>query len=100
MRLTYTQEARLELVEAASYYRSCRQELAREFLQRIVAAEDDILNHPEAWRSLGEPYRRKLLRQFPYGLIYHQPEPGWIEVVAVMHLHREPGYWRKRECEE
>jgi hypothetical protein len=52
--------------------------------------------HPNAWRSLGASYRRKLLKQFPYGLVYHQPEPGWIEVVAVMHLHREPDYWRKR----
>jgi hypothetical protein len=37
-----------------------------------------------------------LLKQFPYGLVYHQPESDWIEVVAVMHLHREPDYWRRR----
>lgn len=55
MCLSYTQEARLELVEAASYYRSCRQELAREFKQQIEAAENDILSHPEAWRSLSGP---------------------------------------------
>ncbi|MFN0079360.1 MAG: type II toxin-antitoxin system RelE/ParE family toxin [Prosthecobacter sp.] len=96
MRLTYTAEARLEMGEAAGYYRSCRKELARAFKQRIEAAEDDIIQHPEAWRSLGDPYRRKLLKQFPYGLVYHQPESGWIEVVAVMHLHREPDYWRER----
>ena len=44
----------------------------------------------------GAAYRRKLLQQFPYGLVYHQPEPDWVEVVAVMHLHREPDYWRHR----
>ncbi len=96
MRLTYTAEARLELAEAVSYYKSCRKELGREFFQRIEDAEEDILRHPQAWRSLGEPYRRKLLKQFPYGLIYHLPALDWIEVVAVMHLHREPDYWRKR----
>ena len=95
MRLTYTHEARLELVDATTYYGGCRKGLGREFYQRIVAAEEDILDHPQAWRSLGGPYRRKLLKQFPYGLIYHEPEPGWIEIVAVMHLHREPDYWRK-----
>lgn len=62
----------------------------------MEAAEEDIVLHPNAWRSLGEPYRRKLLTQFPYCLIYHQPAPDWIEIVAVMHLHREPDYWRKR----
>lgn len=96
MRLTYTAEARLELVDATRYYHGCRVELGREFFQRIQDAEEDIIRHPQAWRSLGEPYRRKLLKQFPYGLIYHLPAPGWIEVVAVMHLHREPDYWRKR----
>lgn len=96
MRLTYTQEARLELAEAVSYYKSCRPGLGREFYQRVESAEDDIINHPEAWLSLGQPWRRKLLKQFPYGLVYHQPEPHWIEIVAVMHLHREPDYWRKR----
>ncbi len=96
MKLTYTKEARLELVDAVSYYESCRSRLGREFFQRIQSAEEDILRHPEAWRRLGGPYRRKLLQQFPYGLIYHQPEPAWVEVVAVMHLHREPDYWRKR----
>ena len=96
MRLTYTAEARLEVAEAVRYYKSCHKELGREFFRRILEAEDDIFRHPQAWRDLGEPFRRKLLKQFPYGLIYHLPEPEWIEVVAVMHLHREPDYWRKR----
>jgi plasmid stabilization system protein ParE len=96
MRLTYTHEALQELADAVKYYRACRDGLGREFYHRVEAAEEDIVNHPEASRALGGPYRRRLLKQFPYGLIYHQPEAGWIEVVAVMHLHREPGYWRKR----
>lgn len=97
MRLTYSAEARHELAEATSYYKSCRKELGGEFFQRIQSAEEDIILHPDAWRGLGGPYRRKLLKQFPYGLVYHRPEPGWVEVVAVMHLHREPDYWRKRQ---
>lgn len=96
MRLTYIQEARLEFAEAVSYYKSCREGLGLEFYRRVIAAEEDILQQPEAWACLDEPYRRKLLKQFPYGLIYHQPEPDWIEIVAVMHLHREPDYWKNR----
>lgn len=46
MHLTYTHEAKLELVEAATYYGSCRKVLGREFYQRIVAAEEDIIHHP------------------------------------------------------
>lgn len=86
----------MELLDAAGYYRSCYKKLALDFKQRVEAAEEDILNHPDAWRSLGGAYRRKMLTQFPYGLVYHRPQPDWIEVVAVMHLHREPDYWRGR----
>lgn len=46
MRLIYTAEARMELVDAARYYRSCHKELGREFKQRVEAAENDILLYP------------------------------------------------------
>ena len=84
----------MELSDAVSYYRSRAAGLGLEFYQRVEVAEDEIIAHPEAWKNVGGPYRRRLLKQFPYGLIYHQQEPGWIEIVAVMHLHREPEYWR------
>lgn len=84
----------MELSDAVSYYRSRAAGLGLEFYQRVEVAEDEIIAHPEAWKNVGGPYRRRLLKQFPYGLIYHQQEPGWIEIVAVMHLHREQDYWR------
>ncbi|MBB5034494.1 plasmid stabilization system protein ParE [Prosthecobacter vanneervenii] len=94
--MIYTSEARLELNEAGAYYRRISKELAQEFKQRLVAALEAIRRNPETWRRLDEKYRRKLLKQFPYGVIYHQPEADCIEVVAVMHLNREPDYWRGR----
>jgi plasmid stabilization system protein ParE len=98
MRLTYTQEALEELIQAVKYYRLLDQTLAAEFLQRLQAAEEDIISHPEAWQNLGGPWRRRRLKQFPYGMVYHLAAPGWLEVVAVMHLHREPDYWRGRKA--
>jgi|GEM_PF-2540652 len=36
---------------------------------------------------------------FPYGILFREtPEP--IAIIALMHLHRGPGYWRRRENEE
>ncbi len=96
MRLIYISEARLEIIEAGECYQSISKELAREFRQRLAAALEDIRRNPETWRSLDEKYRRKLMKQFPYGVIYHLPEPDCIEVVAVMHFSREPDYWRGR----
>ncbi len=96
MRLIYTDEARLEIIEAGAYYRRISPELAQEFKQRLTAALEAVRRNPETWRRLDEKYQRKLLKQFPYGVIYHQPEPDCLEVVAVMHLNREPDYWRGR----
>jgi toxin ParE1/3/4 len=41
--------------------------------------------------------RRCLIHRFPYGVIYAlNEEESEIFILAVMHLHREPGYWSER----
>lgn len=96
MNLVYLEEARAELLAAIAWYEECQEGLGTRFDRELELAETDILQHPDLWGQVGQGCRRKLLRHFPYGLIYHQPDPGCIEVVAVMHLHREPEYWADR----
>jgi hypothetical protein len=96
MRLTYLEEARFEYLEAAAYYEKCQTGLGLRFSLEMESAETEILHRPFLCRDLGKGIRRKMLNRFPYGLLFHLPEPGWIEIIAVMHLHREPGYWS--EC--
>jgi hypothetical protein len=36
-----------------------------------------------------------LLRRFPFGLVYRLGVEE-VQVVAVAHLHRRPGYWKSR----
>ena len=40
--------------------------------------------------------RRRLLRRFPYALLY-KIKPDGIRVLAVMNLKRRPTYWIGRE---
>lgn len=96
MRLIYTSEARLEITEAGAYYRRISKELAREFKQRLAGALEDVKRQPETWSRLDDKYHRKLMKQFPYGVIYHLPDTGTVEVVSLMHFSREPDYWRGR----
>ena len=42
-----------------------------------------------------EDIRRCLADIFPYGVLY-TIEDDYVLIVAVMHLSREPGYWKKR----
>jgi cytochrome P450 len=39
--------------------------------------------------------RRCLTRTFPYGVLF-QIKPDKYVIIAVMHLHRDPDYWKKR----
>jgi len=50
---------------------------------------------PNTWPVFEAGTRRYLLKNFPYYLIYREIN-NEIEVVAVMHERRRPGYWRHR----
>jgi hypothetical protein len=39
------------------------------------------------------------MKRFPYGVIY-QTTNEEIFIIAVMHLNREPNYWKTREMTE
>ncbi|MCZ6674550.1 MAG: type II toxin-antitoxin system RelE/ParE family toxin [Verrucomicrobia bacterium] len=49
-----------------------------------------------AYRIIQGAFRRHLLARFPYGIIY-RIDDDVIYVVAVMHLKRNPGYWKNRK---
>src|SRR5947209_11402593 len=39
--------------------------------------------------------RRSLLARFPFAIVYREL-PAIIQVLAVAHGHRRPGYWKNR----
>ena len=39
--------------------------------------------------------RRRLLRRFPFAILYQLTDDN-LSVVALMHLHRRPRYWKRR----
>lgn len=61
----------------------------------MEAATEEIVRHPIMWRRIKGRFRRYLIPQFPYGLIY-AVQVDTIYVAAVMHLKRKPGYWVSR----
>jgi plasmid stabilization system protein ParE len=95
VRVRFLEPARDDLQEAVAYYEARRTGLGREFRQEVRAAVARIRRFPTGWQPLSEHTRRCLTRRFPYGLIYHVGEDE-ILIVAVAHLHREPGHWRER----
>lgn len=87
--------AQRELDEAIAYYEAQVSGLGDAFLLEALRVFDLVARYPEAWHPLGSEIRRCRLSRFPYGVIYAAPPEGII-VLAVMHLHRKPDYWRDR----
>ena len=84
-----------ELHEAYEYYEARREGLGRRFAEAFDVALARVLDRPLAWGLLEPPYRPHRLKRFPYGILY-EPREEEVVIVAVMHLHRRPGYWRHR----
>jgi toxin ParE1/3/4 len=88
-------EARLEYREVALFYERCRPGLGAAFSIEVEATIDRILEMPERFRIVEQDVRSCRARTFPFAILY-TIEPGFILIMAVMHLRRRPGYWHHR----
>ncbi|MBN2580215.1 MAG: type II toxin-antitoxin system RelE/ParE family toxin [Pirellulales bacterium] len=93
--LGYHSEAEAELIQAADWYEQQRPGLGDEFLDEIDSALLRICQAPESFGFIYADVRCHLVHRFPFGILYVL-EPKDIVVVAVMHLHRDPDYWKHR----
>lgn len=95
MSLIWNDGARLELIEAASYYGQIDDELSGRFGAAMEAATLRICSNPYMHRRFKGEMRKVRVERFPYALVYRIEENG-LHLVAVMHLNRKPGYWQGR----
>jgi plasmid stabilization system protein ParE len=85
-----------ELNEAAQYYDGETPGLGLSFIREVERCLQSIAEMPEAGMILAGTVRRRLLRRFPYALLY-KINPGGVRILAVMNLRRRPTYWVGRE---
>jgi plasmid stabilization system protein ParE len=95
MRYAFHPEAEAELNAAIDYYEDISPGLGYDFAVEVYSTIEKILSFPEAWPELEDEIRRCQTRRFPYGVLYVYSE-NVILIVAVMHLHRDPAYWKDR----
>ena len=88
-------EAQDELISAARFYERETEDLGVDFIATVQHAYERLPELPRSGAPFGRRLRRLLVPKYPYGLLY-RIEPERIYIVAVMHLHRRPGYWRSR----
>ncbi|PIU84438.1 MAG: plasmid stabilization protein [Deltaproteobacteria bacterium CG_4_9_14_3_um_filter_44_9] len=95
MTFDFHPEAETELLEAIAYYESCAPGLGEDFSLEVYSTVQNILSYPHAWPIVEDDVHRCLTSRFPYGVLYSIESDG-IYILAVMHLHRRPDYWKHR----
>ena len=84
-----------EMLEASMYYERQAPGLGRAFLAEVRRAVQGILENPHVGRIVQQPIRRRLIRGFPFGILY-RVNTHEIVIIAISHLRRRPGYWADR----
>jgi plasmid stabilization system protein ParE len=80
---------------AAAWSRERSSDAASAFLDEIERAIAAIQQGPERWPSCGRSAHRFLMSKFPFAVGY-RIRGMTVEVLAIAHGHRRPGYWRGR----
>lgn len=81
-----------EMTAAAHHYQAQSKGLGAEFLSEVERTIVAIASHPQAAPKVTKDIRRRLLKRFPFGILYVSGSTE-IVILAVMHLRRRPGYW-------
>jgi plasmid stabilization system protein ParE len=89
-------EAAAEYDAAFDWYLQRSPDAALKFDFEVQRAMVQIIQAPQRWAVGPHSTRRVLLRQFPFILIYRERPSGMIQIVAVAHTSRRPGYWKQR----
>jgi toxin ParE1/3/4 len=88
-------EADAEFLLAQQRYTDANPPLGRRFYDEITSVLGRITQHPLRYKQFDPPARRLFANGFPYAVIYvARLDAIWI--IAVMHVRREPGYWKGR----
>jgi len=91
-------DADAEMVDAAVWYESRQEDLGKRFLTAVQDALNKIEVNPGLYPFVEGDVRRCLTKTFPFGVLF-RIKPDVIAVLAIMHLHRDPDYWKNRGFE-
>jgi len=85
-----------EAESAVSWYVERSERAPAAFIEEIDKAIQSILNAPKRWPIFESDFRRAPLFRFPYSIVYREKSNDLIQILAVAHGRRKPGYWKMR----
>lgn len=93
--LRFLEAAFGEYLDAVDWYLEQSETAAAGFVEALARAAETLVEAPNRWPVYMHGARRILLDRFPYSLIYREL-PDVIQILAVTHCRRRPGYWKNR----
>jgi plasmid stabilization system protein ParE len=88
-------DAESEFLSSVTYYEECQAGLGYDFAREIHSAVQGIVDYPEVWPLFYGNIRRKMVNRFPFAILFND-DNGFTYILAVMHLSRDPNYWKSR----
>ncbi len=95
MDIRFHPKARAELLSAARYYESKVPHLGEDFLNEIERVCQLLQQRPQIGTRYLHGTYRILTPRFPFAVVYRVAGSWRIEVIAVAHQRRRPGYWKE-----
>ena len=96
MKVEFHRAADAELGAAAIFYEDRVPGLGEQFLNEVEHACSQLGEHQALGPRIDAQHRRLGLRRFPFALIY-RVKTSRVQVIAVAHDRRQPGYWKQRK---
>jgi plasmid stabilization system protein ParE len=94
-KLRIEERAESEARAAFLWYLTRNPRAADRFQAALEECIGAIAEAPERFSEVEPGVRRRLLsHRFPYAVLYRAVVDE-VQIIAVMHLHRRPGYWRR-----
>lgn len=91
----YHPEAAQELADALDGYATRDSKVADRFGQLVLKRLDEAAKSLRRWAMHRDGTRHIYLSPYSYELIVRE-KSGMLDVIAVAHTSRRPGYWRDR----
>jgi plasmid stabilization system protein ParE len=95
VRLEIHPRAIAEARAARRWYAQRSSSVAAQFVVELDHAIAQITTAPPQWPPYLHGTRVYRLRRFPYLIVYSELVSA-VQVIAVAHTKRRPGYWRRR----
>jgi len=95
MEVSFHPEAVGDALQSRIWYSERSPKAGGAFETELARAIARLRDAPLRWPPFGQGTRKALLRRFPFAVIYRVGMDE-IQVLAVAHLHRRPGFWRDR----